>query len=121
MRADEDGRAASTDGQAPDLEGRSASSRADADGRSASSRADADGRSASSRGFDKDPRAAAERLRSAISDDPIATRSVTLTVTVSVGAAVLRAEDGDVEALLGRADQRLYEAKRGGRNRVATD
>ena len=67
------------------------------------------------------PGPAAERLRSAIADHPIATRSVTLTVTVSVGAATLRPEDTDIEVFLGRADQRLYEAKRGGRNRVATD
>jgi len=73
------------------------------------------------RGGGQDPGAAAERLRSAIADHPIVTRSITLTVTVSVGAAILRPEDTTVETFLGRADQRLYEAKRGGRNRVATD
>ena len=70
---------------------------------------------------DEDPATAVERLRAAIADSPITARSARLTVTVSVGAARLRPEDADVESLLGRADHRLYEAKRGGRNRVATD
>jgi diguanylate cyclase (GGDEF)-like protein len=69
----------------------------------------------------EDPATSMERLRAAIADSPITVRSATLTVTVSVGAARLRPEDADVETLLGRADHRLYDAKRGGRNRVATD
>jgi diguanylate cyclase (GGDEF)-like protein len=65
--------------------------------------------------------AAAERLRATVADTPILARSITLTVTVSVGVTGLRPEDVDVEMFLGRADQRLYEAKRAGRNRVAAD
>ena len=40
-------------------------------------------------------------------------------VTISVGLAVCEARDCDVEALLRRADEALYAAKNGGRNRVA--
>ena len=40
-------------------------------------------------------------------------------VTISVGLAVCEARDSDVEALLRRADEALYAAKNGGRNRVA--
>jgi diguanylate cyclase (GGDEF)-like protein len=72
-----------------------------------------------SRDLGPDPTAAAERLRAAVADTPIATRAGALTVTVSVGAASLRAGDIDVSTLLGRADRNLYEAKRAGRNRVA--
>ena len=66
-----------------------------------------------------DPATAAERLRAAVAETPVATRAGTLTVTVSVGAASLRADDLDVGTLLGRADRNLYEAKRAGRNRIA--
>jgi diguanylate cyclase (GGDEF)-like protein len=66
-----------------------------------------------------DPTAAAERLRAAVSDTPVATQAGPLTVTVSVGAASQRPDDLDVGTLLGRADHNLYEAKRAGRNRVA--
>jgi diguanylate cyclase (GGDEF)-like protein len=40
-------------------------------------------------------------------------------VTVSIGLAVLDDRDADARSLLLRADDALYAAKRGGRNRVA--
>jgi diguanylate cyclase (GGDEF)-like protein len=70
---------------------------------------------------DREPRLVAERLRAAIADAPLLTRAGALSVTVSVGAASLHPDDKDISTLLGRADRRLYEAKRGGRNRVAAD
>ncbi|NLT54643.1 MAG: diguanylate cyclase [Actinomycetales bacterium] len=62
--------------------------------------------------------ATAERFRCAVTDEPIATRTGPLEVTVSIGVARLRATDDDIGALLGRADAQLYDAKQGGRNRV---
>jgi PleD family two-component response regulator len=44
-----------------------------------------------------------------------------MAVTIGVGATNLRSDDADADTLLGRADRRLYEPKRAGRNRVATD
>lgn len=38
--------------------------------------------------------------------------------TVSIGIAMLRPQDVDLEAILHKADLALYEAKRNGRNRV---
>jgi diguanylate cyclase (GGDEF)-like protein len=70
---------------------------------------------------DDDARTVAERLRAAIAEGPVPTRVGPMTVTVSVGVAHLRPRDADVSALLGRADRRLYDAKRGGRNRVEVD
>jgi diguanylate cyclase (GGDEF)-like protein len=69
----------------------------------------------------EDAPAVAERLRAAIAEGPVATRVGPMAVTVSVGVAHLRPDDADVSALLGRADRRLYDAKRGGRNRVEVD
>jgi diguanylate cyclase (GGDEF)-like protein len=69
----------------------------------------------------EDAIASAERVRAAIADTPVPTSAGPMTVTVSIGAARLAPEDVDVSALLARADRRLYEAKRGGRNRVAAD
>ena len=63
---------------------------------------------------------AAERIRRYISGSPfrVAQGSELLTVTISVGVAVMLGEDDTAEALLKRADEALYEAKAAGRNRV---
>jgi len=42
-------------------------------------------------------------------------------VTTSVGVATFCASDGNVDAVLTRADQALYNAKRAGRNRVSCE
>lgn len=62
---------------------------------------------------------AAERLRRNICATPFRMRGVaqTLDITVSIGVACAETGD-DVETLLKRADEALYEAKRAGRNRV---
>ena len=64
----------------------------------------------------------AERLRRAIADTPAYFEGATLGVTVSIGVAELeeiKAPAG-AEALLERADARLYRAKSAGRNRVSS-
>jgi len=62
----------------------------------------------------------AERLRMAIEQVPFRLGDVTvpLQVTASMGIASLSPQGDSPEALLKRADNALYEAKRGGRNRV---
>jgi diguanylate cyclase (GGDEF)-like protein len=62
--------------------------------------------------------AVGEKLRAAVADEPIATRSGPVTVTISVGVAGRRGLDDTPDTLLGRADAGLYAAKQGGRNRV---
>jgi diguanylate cyclase (GGDEF)-like protein len=59
----------------------------------------------------------AERVRAAVAAAPVSAGDRTIAVTVSLGCAVL-APGEPPEALLGRADARLYEAKRSGRDRV---
>ncbi len=60
---------------------------------------------------------AAERLRAAVDGAPFLTRSGALPITISIGLADLHPDDADLDALLARADQALYRAKRSGRNR----
>jgi diguanylate cyclase (GGDEF)-like protein len=62
--------------------------------------------------------AAAERLRSLVEADAFLAEGVELIITVSVGVALLRADDRRLDDALRRADQALYVAKAGGRNRV---
>jgi diguanylate cyclase (GGDEF)-like protein len=62
--------------------------------------------------------AAAERLRQLVADRAVVVDKVSIAVTVSIGAAVSRADVSGVHALLKEADVALYEAKRSGRNRV---
>lgn len=61
-------------------------------------------------------RSVAEQLRKVISELPFAFEGQLLTVTVSLGVAVLTADD-DLSTLLRRADLALYEAKEAGRDR----
>lgn len=57
----------------------------------------------------------AERLR-----ERIAKLQLPASVTVSIGCAALEAQMPGVDALLARADDALYAAKQGGRNRVSS-
>jgi diguanylate cyclase (GGDEF)-like protein len=60
----------------------------------------------------------AERIRGRVSAEPVEAAGCALSVTVSLGCAALApGEDG--RSLLARADAKLYEAKRAGRDRVA--
>ncbi len=61
----------------------------------------------------------ADRLCAAIGDSVLPCIDTTK-VTVSIGVAALNAGDDDGRALLDRADRALYDAKRAGRNRVAS-
>lgn len=60
----------------------------------------------------------ASRLRAALAAAGVAWEGRTLRLEVSVGIASLGREGDDLDALLGRADAALYEAKRQGRNCV---
>jgi diguanylate cyclase (GGDEF)-like protein len=60
----------------------------------------------------------AERLRLRIEATPLELDGRSVMVTASIGIAALCASDSAGDAVLIRADQALYRAKRGGRNRV---
>jgi len=62
----------------------------------------------------------AERIRMSISDMRFKNAKGELQVTTSIGNATLRGTDS-MESLVQRADNALYEAKHGGRNRVISD
>jgi diguanylate cyclase (GGDEF)-like protein len=59
----------------------------------------------------------AERLRAAVEGTAVPTPGGPLGVTLSIGVAALDESVADVAALLHRADEALYRAKRSGRNR----
>jgi two-component system cell cycle response regulator len=65
----------------------------------------------------------AERLRRRIAADPFAIQQGErrIAVTISIGIAALRGKADTSAALLKRADQALYRAKRDGRNRVVPE
>ncbi|MBM3344857.1 MAG: GGDEF domain-containing protein [Betaproteobacteria bacterium] len=60
----------------------------------------------------------AERMRKAIEAHAFVYESKTLRQTVSMGVSENKAEFADFKALLDSADQKLYQSKHGGRNRV---
>ncbi len=65
----------------------------------------------------------AERLRKSIETTPIeiSRGPGKISITISIGIASSEGEGDTAEALLRRADQALYSAKRNGRNRVVAD
>jgi diguanylate cyclase (GGDEF)-like protein len=63
-------------------------------------------------------RVLAERIRGAIGDHPLLVAQQRIPVTVSLGVAGAQG-DVDLDTLVAEADQAMYLAKRGGRNRVA--
>ncbi len=70
-----------------------------------------------------DATTAVERIRCIIEETPcvIADPPLSLSVTVSIGAAATVEESGGPEVVVAAADRRLYLAKRGGRNRVVAE
>jgi two-component system, cell cycle response regulator len=61
----------------------------------------------------------AEHLRTIIAERPCAFENLSISFTISVGVTTLHRETGvDPAGLIKRADENLYVAKRGGRNRV---
>lgn len=63
-------------------------------------------------------KSAGERMRVAVEAQPFRSGDVEHRITVSIGVAALTATDNHFDDLLRRADQALYTAKLGGRNRV---
>jgi diguanylate cyclase (GGDEF)-like protein len=59
----------------------------------------------------------AERLRQAVSEIALATERGTLSFTISIGVSTY-VKSNRLEQIIGAADEALYAAKKGGRNRV---
>jgi diguanylate cyclase (GGDEF)-like protein len=64
-------------------------------------------------------RVAAEKVRKLVEDARFTIDAEEIACTVSVGVAAFERSTASSQALYEAADERLYEAKRGGRNRVA--
>jgi len=62
---------------------------------------------------------AAERVREAVRSQPFMFEGTALQITVSLGVATTQPGDSDLNIVLQRADEGLYKAKAGGRDRVA--
>jgi diguanylate cyclase (GGDEF)-like protein len=60
------------------------------------------------------------RYREAVAAAYIVQEGERLTVTISIGATLVRSDD-TVESLIKRADSLLYRSKRDGRNRLTID
>jgi len=63
----------------------------------------------------------AQRLVTHVAEHPVAFESQSIQMTVSIGLTVVTGPDRSIEHILARADDALYRAKRGGRNRVVKD
>lgn len=67
-------------------------------------------------------RAAAERVRELVATRTFPWQDDEIECTISIGGAMLRPmQDRDASVLLKQADDNLYRAKSGGRNRVVID
>ena len=59
----------------------------------------------------------AEDLRQAVAASPVAAGKLAIPVTISIGVSQFDGKES-MDRLIGRADDALYAAKQGGRNRV---
>jgi diguanylate cyclase (GGDEF)-like protein/PAS domain S-box-containing protein len=66
---------------------------------------------------ENDLRSAAEKVRALVGHSRLDVNGQGLTVTVSIGGTLLRADD-TAESFVGRADELMYRSKQAGRNRV---
>lgn len=64
-------------------------------------------------------REVAERLQACIAGEPIPTEAGPLSVQISIGVAALDGRTPNLQTLIKRADQAMYRAKDGGRNRIS--
>jgi diguanylate cyclase (GGDEF)-like protein len=64
--------------------------------------------------------ALAERICRSISAEPVDSRFGKIPMTVSLGVAMGYGQNEDAGMLISAADEALYRAKKGGRNRVET-
>jgi diguanylate cyclase (GGDEF)-like protein len=62
-----------------------------------------------------------EQVRAALRDHPWEPLAAPLTVRASIGTTTVTGDHGSQATVLARADQNLYAAKRGGRDRVVAD
>jgi len=60
----------------------------------------------------------AERIRDAVANSPMNVDGGRIESTVSIGVAGYPDDGGNIDAVLGRADRAMYQAKQSGRNRV---
>lgn len=60
----------------------------------------------------------AERLRNVLADTPLVIDKHTISITVSIGIALMHADSGTADCVLTKADKALYTAKENGRNSV---
>jgi diguanylate cyclase (GGDEF)-like protein len=63
-------------------------------------------------------RALADGIREKVEQSSFTFQGETIRVTISIGVAMLNENDKSAADIIREADQKLYEAKRGGRNRV---
>ena len=68
---------------------------------------------------ERDAMVVAERLRQAVAGTPFDCPDGNLVLTISIGVTTFFTEKLALEALLKRADEALYSAKRTGKNRVS--
>jgi len=59
-----------------------------------------------------------EKLRSTVENMTYVKEKIKINITASIGITVLKEEDESIYEIFKRADQALYMAKNGGRNRV---
>lgn len=67
---------------------------------------------------EEDAKVVSERIREAVENHLVEHEGEKLTVTISLGLAMLKSDSEEKDELIRRADEALYQSKEGGRNRL---